>query len=139
MRKDPSIFTWIILKFSWVFQAWIQQATSCTSLQSQNSSSKANCSCCYKSDGWSNSESSIISIDSNITDNIIRQSLIFCQKGVGLEMKPWVISEWTECFCIDFPIYCWSRRPKSKLKIWKRPHFLRWSKSLVLLVFQIIC
>ena len=40
-----------------------------------DSSSGTNCSCCYRSDAWSHLrvESSIISIDSNITDNIIRK------------------------------------------------------------------
>ena len=63
---------------SWVFSAlkstshFLPQSTlSCWS----DSSSETNPSCCHKSDAWSHLEvgSSIISIYSNITDNIIRK------------------------------------------------------------------
>ena len=47
-------------------------------------------------------ESSIISIDSNITDNIIR-SLVYSRKSVGPRMEPWGTLALTGYSCEDFP------------------------------------
>ena len=58
------------------FQHWYQQATSCPSpcFFVDHSSSEANSSCCNRSDVWSLIlESSIINIDINFTDNIVRK------------------------------------------------------------------
>ena len=61
---------------SWVFPAL--KSTSHFLLQSRvsfrsGSSSEVDSSCCHRSDVWSHLESSIISINSNITGNIIRK------------------------------------------------------------------
>ena len=83
-RTDPSILTSIaplllhhLNKTGWVFPGlkstnhFLPQSTvSCRS----DSSSEPNSSCCYRPDAWSHLvESSIISKDSTITDNIIRK------------------------------------------------------------------
>ena len=84
-RTDPSIFTSlapVLLdqsnETSWVFPALKstshflpQSKVSCRS----DSSSEINSSCCHRSDPWLHLrvESSINSIDRNITDNIIRK------------------------------------------------------------------
>ena len=48
-------------------------------------------------------ESSIISTDSNITDTIIRRSLMYNRKSVGPRMKPCGTSALTGYSCEDFP------------------------------------
>ena len=85
-RIDPSLFTSIAPELldcsnetGWVFwelklTGWFlpQSMVSCRS----DSSSEANSSCCHKSDAWSylkRVESSIISLDSNITNDIVRK------------------------------------------------------------------
>ena len=80
---DPSIFTSIATelldwsyKTSWVFRAlkstshFLKPVTSMS--RRSDSSSEANSSCYNKSDAFITFKSSIISKDSNITDNIIR-------------------------------------------------------------------
>ena len=53
-----------------IIKPFLPQSTeSCRS----DSSLRANYSCCHRSDAWSHLESNIISIDSKITDNIIRK------------------------------------------------------------------
>ena len=48
-------------------------------------------------------ESSIISIDSNVTDNIIRKVKIYSRKSAGPKMEPWVTVVLTGYSCEDFP------------------------------------
>ena len=62
---------WKPVEFS---QHWHQPAFSCPSSQCliDEIQVQANSSCCHKSDAWSHLESTIIRIDKNIADNIIR-------------------------------------------------------------------
>ena len=82
-------------KTSWVFPAlkptshFLPQST--VSPRS-HSSSEANFSCCHRLETLAHLrvESSIISIDSNITDNITKRSLMYSRKSVGPRMDPQV-------------------------------------------------
>ena len=108
-QKQTSIFTLIVPvlldqsnKTSWVFPAlkstchFLPQST--VSPRS-HSSSEANSSSCHRLETLPHLrvESSIISTDSNITDNITKRSLMYSRKSVGPRMDPQVtegLSNW---------------------------------------------
>ena len=60
-------------------------------------------------------ENSTISIDNNITDNIIRKVINVYRKSVGQRMGPWGTPALTEYSCEDFP----SRTTRSRLLLRK--------------------
>ena len=61
--------------------------------------------CCQGSDDWSHLvESSIISIDSNVTDNIIRKVINIQQEKIKPGMELWETPASTRYSCEDFPL-----------------------------------
>ena len=110
---DPSIFTLItpvsldqLSKKAEFFQHWNQQVTFCLSLPClrPDSRSETISSCCHRSDAWSISVvSSIISIDSNVTDDIIRKIINDSRKSVGPRIEHWRTPALTGYSCDNFP------------------------------------
>ena len=53
-------------------------------------------------DTWSHLQRSIINIDSNFTDNIIRKVIYYSRKSLGPTMEPWGTPALTGYSCEDF-------------------------------------
>ena len=155
-RTDPYIFTLIepVLlnrsnKTSWVSPAlkprshFLPQST--VSYRS-DSSSEANSSCCHRSDGWSDlAKSSIIFIDSSVTDNIIKKVINVKWEGRRAKNEALRNSSINWIFCEDFPSKTtrnhlllrqeqlrpniWLEIPHD-LSLWRRPACQTYPKSL---------
>ena len=80
-------------------------------------------------------ESSIISIDSNITDNIVRKVIMYSRKSVWPRMEPWGTPALTRYSCEDFPFRTTQsrilpRKEEIRANIWPEiPYDLRLWRS----------